>query len=256
MHVFPEPTSGFRRRMLQLRGVAAMRAQLGWLHFLLQRAARGFPPAAPLARLADRRFGARSELRCEEFDRRHGTETCGRAWVHCGEQAEPGDATFGYAPINQDFFREILRAIPDDLTRLTFVDVGSGKGAGLMLASEFGFRRIVGVELNAELVGISARNAEAYRRSTGREFQPEIVQADFMAWPLPAEETLFFLNNPFPVGLSLLALRRLEEDLERRPRASLLVFRKAPGEVARHLDASPAWRPLRLAPYWRIYRNR
>jgi hypothetical protein len=53
--------------------------------------------------------------------------------------------------------------------------------------------------------------------------------------------------------LTLDAIKMLEASLREHPRPALLVFRKAPKQVGEYLHRSPAWKPLRLAPYWRIY---
>ena len=242
------PSSRLRRRYLQVRDVFSMRAHHGWLQFILQRLGRKFRPAARLAEGVTLRLRRFTNLRSEAFDRKYGTETFTRSWVDCGD-----GTTWGYGPINQDFFREIMRTVPVRFSDFDFVDVGCGKGAALMLASEFGFRRIIGVDLSADLISIARSNAEKYRQATRRPFSPEFIHCDFLEWPIPTENTLFFLNNPFPRELSLRAILRLERTLENRPGRGILVYRKVPGNVGDHLHASSAWWPLRLAPYWRVY---
>jgi SAM-dependent methyltransferase len=225
-----------------------MRAHYGWAQFILKRMGRFIRPAASLAEGVTLRLRRFTNLRSEAFDRKHGTETFARQWVDCGD-----GSTWGYGPVNQDFFREIMRTVPVRLANFDFVDVGCGKGAALMLASEFGFRRIIGVDIAADLISIARTNAGKYRQSTGRPFSPELIQCDFLEWPIPTENSLFFLNNPFPRELSLRAIQRLEAALERRPARAILVYRKIPGNVGDYLHASPRWWPLRLAPYWRVY---
>jgi hypothetical protein len=102
------------------------------------------------------------------FDATYGTETFGRHDVKTSE--DTGDTTtWGYSAINQDFFREIMRSVPRPLAEYTFVDVGSGKGAAVLMASEFGFRRLVGVELAEELVRIAKLNTEPGTICTHRD---------------------------------------------------------------------------------------
>lgn len=230
-----------------------MRAHFGWIHYLLGRIGAKFPPIARLFRWVDARLVRRSDLRAIAFDRRHATDTFSRCFVSCTPACSPQEVVWGYGPVNPDFFREILRSVHLPYGELDFVDIGCGKGAALMLASEFGFKRIIGVDLAADLLSIAHSNAEKYRHSTGRSFFPELVHSDIMEWPIPTRDVLFFLNNPFPEELSLRVLGRLQNALEQSPGRAILIYRKAPGSVGDHLHLSPTWRALRLTPYWRIY---
>jgi tRNA G46 methylase TrmB len=51
--------------------------------------------------------------------------------------------------------RETLNSIPLQPNVFAFIDMGSGKGRALLVASEFPFARIVGVEISRELSGIA-----------------------------------------------------------------------------------------------------
>jgi predicted RNA methylase len=42
----------------------------------------------------------------------------------------------------------------------TFVDIGSGKGRALIIAAEYAFKRIIGVEYSPSLATICRRNLE------------------------------------------------------------------------------------------------
>ena len=55
-----------------------------------------------------------------------------------------------------------------DKEQLVFVDLGSGKGRTLLLASEYPFRRIVGVELSPKLHRIAKTNVEKFRSEEQR----------------------------------------------------------------------------------------
>jgi len=143
--------------------------------------------------------------------------------------------------------------IDEPLAPYSFVDIGAGMGAAVLYASEFDFHKVGGIELDRELLEIARRNVEAYNRSTGRNVAPEWIGGDFFKWQIPREPQLFFMNNPFPEDLTLDAVKMLEASLREHPRRAMLVFRKAPRAVGHHLHHSPMWKPLRLAPYWRIY---
>ena len=53
-----------------------------------------------------------------------------------------------------------------DYQRFGFVDVGSGKGRALLLASDYPFREIIGVELSPELDRVARANIARYHGGT------------------------------------------------------------------------------------------
>jgi hypothetical protein len=247
------------RKWKQLRDFFAMRAHFGWAHALLNRLRH---PKRPVLRhlvpAIDRvlhRMHINTRRLSTRFDAHHGTETNKRLPVPVSE--DPHDETrWGCGPINHDFFKEIMRSIPVSLSPYTFVDIGSGKGAAVLMASEFPFKHLMGVELGADLIDIAKRNVDQFNTSTGKRLAPEWVRSDFFKWVVPKHHhQLFFFNNPLPEVLTLPAIQRLEQSLAEHPRPALLVFRKAPRSTGDYLHQSAFWKPLRLAPYWRIYQS-
>ncbi|HSS98535.1 MAG TPA: hypothetical protein VLK33_15975, partial [Terriglobales bacterium] len=52
-----------------------------------------------------------------------------------------------YQPTESALFHEMLDSLKIDFREFTFIDLGSGKGRTLLMASDYPFRRIIGVEL-------------------------------------------------------------------------------------------------------------
>jgi len=44
-----------------------------------------------------------------------------------------------------------MQAMPIDLSKFTFIDLGAGKGRALLMASDYLFQKIIGVEFMPEL---------------------------------------------------------------------------------------------------------
>lgn len=244
---------------MKLRDFFVMRAHGGRQHVVLERLRRVTASRWPgLTRAIDRRLERLDEATQQsslEFDARHGTETYKRQQVSVSEVPRD-DAIWGYGAVNQDFFREIIASIREPLTDYAFVDIGSGKGAAVLMAAEFPFRRLVGLELTPELIEIARENVVKFNAANRTTLDPEWVHADFFAWPLPPEPVLLFFNNPFPEQITVEAIEALERAVATHPYPVLLVFRKAPKRAGDHLHRSRFWTPLRLAPYWRIYAAR
>ncbi len=73
-----------------------------------------------------------------------------------------------YQPTDPALFQEIMASLPIEFEQFAFVDLGSGKGRTLLMASEYPFKRIVGVELIAELHRAAEENIRDYRSPTQR----------------------------------------------------------------------------------------
>lgn len=146
-----------------------------------------------------------------------------------------------------------MRAVPVPLSPYTFVDIGAGKGAAVLLASEFPFKHHVGIDLYGHLLDVARENVRKYVQVTGRKLEPEWVESDIMQWDIPRDPALYFMNDPFPHDLSVRVVERLASSLREAPRQSLLVYRKPAPPVCDALRKSDIWRPLKVTPYWRIY---
>lgn len=129
-----------------------------------------------------------------------------------------------YQPTDPALFREMMAALPIDFREFTFVDLGSGKGRTLLMASEYPFRRILGVELIAELHDTAEKNIREYRSPTQRCPQIESVLADARQFEMPAEPLVLYLFNPLPKDALAEVLERLEKSLERNPRPVWIVY--------------------------------
>ena len=73
-----------------------------------------------------------------EYDRKHAVETGGI--VYLGDLAIPSDnAAYGtrYGPTVHATFTEMMAVLAIDHQRFTFIDIGSGKGAVLLYASDY-----------------------------------------------------------------------------------------------------------------------
>jgi hypothetical protein len=242
----------------RLAGLARTRAHLGGALAVVRMAANRIPVLKPIADAAEARLDAYSQRIARAFDAHHNVETYERLHlfqVEIGTALDPGFAGWMTCPINPDFLDEIIRRIGIRPEHYAFVDIGAGKGAAVMIASKFPFRRLMAIEFSTEFVAIGRRNVGEFAKVVGRPVSIEWVCQDFMTYDLPGEDSVFFLNNPFPDHISLRAARHIEDSLRARPRRAILVWRKASAVVAAYLDRSPLLRPLEWAPYWRAYES-
>jgi SAM-dependent methyltransferase len=118
----------------------------------------------------------------------------------------------------------MMAILPFELDQFTFVDLGSGKGRTLLLASQYPFRKIVGVELIEELHRVAEKNIREYQDAEQRCRQIESVLGDARAYEFPLEPTVLYLFNPFPERALVEVLDRLGKSLAEFPRAIWIVY--------------------------------
>jgi SAM-dependent methyltransferase len=186
----------------------------------------------------------------------HGVDTSGlvpaKHLVTGHANDEHVTAYYGVAP-------SILRALighwretlpPYPIESYTFIDVGAGKGRGLLVASEYSFRKVAGIELNPEMAAIARQNVERWTRAhrkdpTAARIAPiEIFEQDALEYDLPGSPTLLFLFHPFEAPVLKQLLRRIETQFARRPDALDLLYVNA--ECANVIDRNPAFTQLFL----------
>jgi SAM-dependent methyltransferase len=120
--------------------------------------------------------------------------------------------------------RQALRALPvSDHAAYTFVDVGSGKGRVLLVAAEYPFRKIVGIEYAAELNDQAVRNIAAYRSRKRRCREIESRCMDAVDFPFPDGNLVLYVFNPFGSATMQRFLQNLDCSLEWNPRDVLVV---------------------------------
>jgi len=133
-----------------------------------------------------------------------------------------------YQPTEPALFHEMLDALQQqshlDVREFTFIDLGSGKGRTLLLASDYPFRRIVGVELLPALHHIAQENLQKYHSESEKCFALESICENAAAFAFPAEPTVLYLFNPFPEAGLRRMLANLDQSLRENPRPVYVLY--------------------------------
>ena len=163
--------------------------------------------------------------RCRMFDWRYKVRTCGIVSLE-KLTIESDNARHGvfYHPTHPKFLFEVLGALDIDYERYRFIDLGSGKGRVLLVASEFPFREVLGVEFARELHEIACQNLRRYRSPSQKTRNVRSVYGDAIAFEFPVAPIVLFLANPFGPGVLVPILRRLQESLTAHPRDAIIVY--------------------------------
>lgn len=150
------------------------------------------------------------------FDQAHGVETGGlipASELLTGHaHDEHVTAYYGVAP-------SILRALIErwlglrpthSIEHVTFIDIGAGKGRALLVASEYPFRAVLGIELNPGLAAQAQRNIAHWIATQPHLSPPEVLEQDATEFYFPPGPCLLCLFHPFEAPVLRKLLRRIE----------------------------------------------
>ena len=186
------------------------------------------------------------EERKEAFDARFGTDTAAPSFG--GGQA-PG--AYFYVATTASVIYEILNSLALQADTFAFVDMGSGKGRALLVASEFAFAKIVGIELSSHLHRIAQENIKRYSPAAQQCTDFELHCMDVVEYDYGPEPPVLFLFDPFGRETMRNVVANLEASLSKNPRDAFVVYvypqfedvLQASGVLRKVGEGGPPWRP-------------
>jgi SAM-dependent methyltransferase len=128
-----------------------------------------------------------------------------------------------YAPARSAMLRDAMKKTPAELTDGGFLDFGCGKGRALILAAEFGFKKVHGVEFSPQLVEICMSNIEKFRRKRKTDTEFEVVCKDASLYDIPAHVDLFYFYNPFSEPVMGKVIENIVASLRIHPRRAYVI---------------------------------
>jgi SAM-dependent methyltransferase len=147
-----------------------------------------------------------------------------------------GTPTSGFRGI-LDQWQQTLAETPHGIQDYTFLDIGSGKGRVLMLASDAPFRHIVGVELSPALTAIAERNMAKWNAVPHACNQIDVLNLDALLAPIPDSPVVLYIYNSFNLYVMLPLLERLQALALARSTPIDLIYAKP--QQAHLVDAVP-----------------
>ncbi len=224
-----------RRMRHKLRRSLAHRGPMGTVTLLLKKGLR------PRPRSSDQ---PKEYAAVHPFDKQFGVETSGLLSADelssKGKHAELYNA--GYFGIAPSALRKALERLQLEYDQYTFVDLGSGKGRALLVASEYPFRAICGVEISPALHAVAAENIARYSNPDQQCRNISSIQADATEFAFPPGPLLVYMWNPFEGPVFTSVLINLEGSLSREPRDIRILYVQPNHEEL--LATSRHWREL------------
>ncbi len=161
------------------------------------------------------------------FDLRYGTDTTSIVEVDNLDirHADRRNA-HNYMASNYYILRKLLNTLKMELTDSVLVDFGSGKGRVLLVALEYGFKRLIGVEISQALCAICGNNLRIYRRNKKKydNTEVEIVNIDAAKYRIPDDAAIFCFYNPFEEEVFNKVIDNIEDSLRLRRRSIYILY--------------------------------
>jgi len=182
------------------------------------------------------------------FDLEYGVRTSG---LVAGRHLQTGTRHDRYATAYYAIAPSVLQSILVRWRRLkpaahidefTFLDIGAGMGRAMLVASQYRFRAVIGIEFNPTLARIGRRNITLWR-AAGHALAPlRMLCRDVTEFDLPAGPCVAFLFNPFGAPVLRRMLNRWTSALAQRSRHLDILY--VNNEQESILEKQPGFRRL------------
>jgi len=162
-----------------------------------------------------------------EFDLKYGTDTSGI--IEPGALDIPDDQVshaVRYQTALVDVFLDILCSLPISYQEFLFIDMGSGKGRALLLATQYPFKGIIGVELSENLHRIASSNIQIYRDEMQQCHKIQSVCENAEKFQIPNEKLVLYFYNPFDDHVMRLVFSNIEDSIRRHFRDIYIAYLK------------------------------
>lgn len=166
-----------------------------------------------------------------EFDKKYGTETS-----NVKEQFELletismdrylNSVKYSPSPIDVTYmYLDYLAEMGVDYSKTAYIDVGSGMGRCLLLASDYPFSRVIGVEISSHLHEIAQNNIKIYKGEKQQCTNITSVCEDVLTFEIPTEETVvFYFYEPFSEVIFNQLHEKLARHIEKTQQKIILIF--------------------------------
>ncbi len=189
------------------------------------------------------------------FDHDYGVTTQAILFLTDLDPEQVGDAgvhATHYEAVPVADFRTLIAQVPDDvIATSTLVDVGAGMGRALLLASEYPFKQVMGIEISPGLYEIARENLERADRARRACRDVRLARGDARSWSYPPGDLVVFMYNPFDAEAMRATLGSI---LHRRDPGTTWLLYHTPVE-REEIESDPDWTVVASTYDDAIYRH-
>lgn len=131
-----------------------------------------------------------------------------------------------YAPTYYSVIKESFSYIKNK-KQLVLIDVGCGKGKVLLVASDFEFKRIVGIDLNKKLLSTCRKNINNYKNLKEKKNLIKLEQINALKYNI-TNENVFYFFDPFSQKILDKFLKKILQSFKKNKRIIYLIFANPP----------------------------
>ena len=176
----------------------------------------------------------------EPFDETLGVHTSGVVWLTNVRNKNFPDG-IRYEPCSPTKCRWAIEHSEIDAGEFSFIDVGSGKGRPLIIASRYHFAELIGVDYSPRLCEIARANLQSL------DIPAQIVCQDAVQFQFPQRDVFVFFYCPF----GAVVLHKVLDNLRSAKRVVVAYEGSGAGAVGEH-----AWlQPFGNLDDMRLFRN-
>lgn len=144
-------------------------------------------------------------------------------WEESGVEISKRDNAAMYDSILISYLRKLFRVLRIEPGKV-LVDLGCGKGRVLLIASEYGFREVRGIEFSPSSCGIARNNCLIYKTKTKTNTQFTIIESDVLDYKIRDDEDIFYMYHPFNASILKQVLFNISESLQVKKRKVIIIY--------------------------------
>ena len=160
------------------------------------------------------------------FDLKHGTRTAGTYSKSGIEKSNPNlkGTVVQYQGTPSRLFQCAMKDLDSSVLKGDFIDFGCGRGKVLLMAFDYSFKKLYGVELSEKLAKQTEQNLENYGAKKKKKASANICLGDARFFLIPPTASVFFFYNPFTWSIFEQVVENILESLRRHPREARLIY--------------------------------
>lgn len=117
-----------------------------------------------------------------------------------GFKRSESERHYHYQAASYVVLNRILREITPITKNYAFYDIGCGKGRVVFIAAEYGYKKVYGIELDADLLEVAKHNIKP-QLIKDKNLDVIFIQKNVLDYMFENQAAVYFLFNPFNAGV-------------------------------------------------------